>query len=161
NPHHFSFNSPLGWCPTCQGLGVQKGASAALLIRDPRCSLHDGALTAWPPLTADNPFSRFAEALARHLGFSLDIPFEQLEPAQQRAVLHGTGDVWIPLEDGGAQNAERRTRNAGRAGAPRSALPAPRFQYKGLFPAIDEASRVSFVYRHKLEHLVSEVPCST
>ncbi len=34
NPHHFSFNSPLGWCPTCEGLGVQHGANAALLIRD-------------------------------------------------------------------------------------------------------------------------------
>src|SRR5207253_6185121 len=66
NPHHFSFNSPLGWCPTCEGLGVQKGASPALLIRDPRRSLRDGALAAWPPLTADNPFSTFAEALARH-----------------------------------------------------------------------------------------------
>ena len=35
-----------------------------------------------------------------------------------------------------------------------------RFQYKGLFPAIDEAARVSFVYRHKLAHLVTEVACS-
>jgi excinuclease ABC subunit A len=32
NPHHFSFNSPLGWCPTCEGLGVQKGASAITAI---------------------------------------------------------------------------------------------------------------------------------
>jgi excinuclease ABC subunit A len=146
NPHHFSFNSPLGWCPTCEGLGVQKGASPALVIRDPGRSLRDGALAAWPPLTADNPFSRFGEALARHVGFSLDIPFEQLDPAQQRAVLHGTGETWIALE-------ERETRSKARR--------APRFQYKGLFPAIDEASRVSFVYRHKLDHLVSEVPCST
>ncbi len=36
NPHNFSFNSPLGWCPTCEGLGVQRGASQALMIRDPR-----------------------------------------------------------------------------------------------------------------------------
>ena len=35
-----------------------------------------------------------------------------------------------------------------------------RFQYKGLLPAIDEASRVSFVYRHRLDHLVSDVPCA-
>ena len=50
NPHHFSFNSPLGWCPTCEGLGVQQGANPALLIRDPRRSLRDGALAAWPDL---------------------------------------------------------------------------------------------------------------
>src|SRR5262249_20484097 len=36
-----------------------------------------------------------------------------------------------------------------------------RFQYKGLFPALDEASRVSFVYRQRLAHLVDEVPCQT
>ena len=47
NPHHFSFNSPLGWCPTCEGLGVQKGANPAVLIRDPRLSLR--ARAPWPP----------------------------------------------------------------------------------------------------------------
>ena len=35
NPHHFSFNAPLGWCASCEGLGVQQGASQALVIRDP------------------------------------------------------------------------------------------------------------------------------
>jgi excinuclease ABC subunit A len=134
NPHHFSFNSPLGWCPTCEGLGVQKGASPALLIRDARRSLRQGALAAWPDF-GDNPsFLAFAEALARHTGFSLNTPFEQLTPAQQRVILHGAGEAWIPLE-------------------------GVRFQYKGLFPAIDEASRISPAYRQRLDHLVSEVPC--
>src|SRR5437588_6821860 len=85
NPHHFSFNSPLGWCPACEGLGAQKGANPAVLVRDVRLSLRAGALAAWPPLRAagaaeDHPeaqaFTRFAEALARHGGFSLDTPFE-------------------------------------------------------------------------------------
>src|SRR5205085_6400238 len=66
NPHHFSFNSPLGWCPVCEGLGTQKGANPAVLIRDPDLTLRAGALTAWPELTATQPFTRFAEALARH-----------------------------------------------------------------------------------------------
>ncbi len=157
NPHHFSFNSPLGWCPTCEGLGVQKGASAALLIRDPSQSLRAGALAAWPPLTADNPFLPFAEALARHVGFSLDAPFDDLEPAHQRALLHGTDDAWIALgEDPTAPKGKK-----GRRKAEGEVAPPVRFQYKGLFPAIDEASRVSFVYRHRLDHLVNEVPCST
>ena len=39
-PHSFSFNSPLGWCPTCEGLGVQVGANPAALLRDPK--LHAG-----------------------------------------------------------------------------------------------------------------------
>ncbi|HEY7314633.1 MAG TPA: excinuclease ABC subunit UvrA [Gemmataceae bacterium] len=141
NPHHFSYNSPLGWCPSCEGLGVQQGASPALLIRDPRRSLRDGALAAWPDLHANPTFLRFAEALARHEGFSLDTPFEELTTPQQHAILHGTGDAWITLDP------------------PSEASVC--FQYKGLFPAIDEAARVSPAYRQRLDHLVSEVACST
>jgi excinuclease ABC subunit A len=146
NAHHFSFNSPLGWCPTCEGLGVQQGASPALLIRDPRLSLRDGALAAWPDLNANPSFLRFAEALARHEGFSLDTPFEELSVPQQHAVLHGTGEAWIAL-DAPEDDSEQ--------------APGMRFQYKGLFAAIDEASRVSPSYRQRLDQLVSEVACST
>src|SRR5262249_23349500 len=70
NPHHFSFNSPLGWCKACEGLGVQKGANPALLIRDPERSLREGALAAWPDLNDNADFLRIAEALAAHVGFS-------------------------------------------------------------------------------------------
>src|SRR5207247_2086355 len=97
NPHHFSFNSPLGWCPTCEGLGFQRGATSSVLIRDPRLTLRDGAIAVWPELTADNPFARFAEALARHGRFNLDTPYEKLDGAQQRLILHGTGDAWVEL----------------------------------------------------------------
>jgi excinuclease ABC subunit A len=159
NPHHFSFNSPLGWCPSCEGLGSQKGASAALLIRDAHKSLRDGALAAWPPLTAENPFLAFAEALAGHVGFSLDTPFEQLEPTHQRAILHGTGDDWIPLRPSAAVTGPKSAKRK-RGTTHHSALTTHHFQYKGLFPAIDEASRVSTAYRAKLEHLVGEVACS-
>jgi excinuclease ABC subunit A len=134
-PHHFSFNAAVGWCPTCEGLGFQRGANPAVLIRDGRLSLRAGALAAWPALD-NGPFLRFAEALGRHFGFSLDTPYEDLDPAQQRVLLHGGGDAWMELPGGVS------------------------FQYKGLLPAIDEASRVSFVYRHRLDHIVSEVPCS-
>ncbi|HZV06464.1 MAG TPA: excinuclease ABC subunit UvrA [Gemmataceae bacterium] len=146
NPHHFSFNSPLGWCPACEGLGVQQGASPALLIRDSHRSLRDGALAAWPDLNANPSFLLFAEALARHEGFSLDTPFEELTSPQQHDILHGTGDAWIDLEPPGEDDNSKR---------------GLRFQYKGLFPAIDEAARVSPAYRQRLDHLVSEVACST
>jgi excinuclease ABC subunit A len=137
NPHHFSFNGPLGWCASCEGLGVQQGASPALLIRDPRLTIRQGALAAWPDLQENDTFARFAEALARHASFLLDVPFADLDPAQQRVILYGSGEAWIELADG------------------------VRFQYKGLFPAIDEAARVSMAYRQRLDHLVTEVPCVT
>ena len=137
NPHHYSFNSPLGWCPTCEGLGFQRGARSDLLVRDESLTLRDGAISAWPPLDKKSAFLPIAEALAKHVGFSLDVAFEEFEPGHRRAVLHGTGDEFIPLGSSGAK-----------------------FQYKGLFPAVDEASRVSFAYRMRLEHLVDEVPCT-
>ncbi|HET6575324.1 MAG TPA: excinuclease ABC subunit A, partial [Fimbriiglobus sp.] len=142
NPHNYSFNSPLGWCPTCEGLGFQRGANVNLLVRDGSLSLRQGAVAAWPSLEKKSPFLPFAEALARHVGFSLDTPFDDLDPRHQRSILHGTGDDLISL-------------------APRPSPLAPRFQYKGLFPTVDEASRISFVYRQRLAHLVDEVPCST
>ncbi|MSR52009.1 MAG: excinuclease ABC subunit UvrA [Gemmataceae bacterium] len=138
NPHNFSFNSPLGWCPSCEGLGVQHGANTALLLRDPKLSVREGAIAAWPALDGSNRFLSMAEAIAKHAGFSLDTQYAELTPQQQRAILHGTREDWIPL-----------------------AKSSVKFQYKGLYPAIDEASRVSFTYRQKLEHLVDEVACST
>jgi excinuclease ABC subunit A len=136
NPHHYSFNSPLGWCPSCEGLGTQTGASIDLLIRDAKLTIRSGAIAGWPDLSPGSPFVPFAGALAKHAGFSLDSTYAGLEPRQQRVILYGTGDAWLPL--------------------PNDA----KFQYKGLLPAIDEASRVSYPYRAKLEHLVGEVPCS-
>ncbi|NBO92040.1 MAG: excinuclease ABC subunit UvrA [Planctomycetia bacterium] len=139
NPHHFSFNAPLGWCAACEGLGVQQGASQALVVRDPRLSLRVGALAAWPDFKANRDFAIFAEALAYHVGFSLDTPFQQLDGVHQRAILQGTGDDWIALDD----------------------VSGIKFQYKGIFPAVDEATRVSMAYRQRLDQLVTEVPCST
>ncbi len=97
NPHNYSFNSPLGWCPTCEGLGFQRGANVNLLVRDGSLSLREGAVAAWPSLEKKSPFLPFAEALARHVGFSLDTPFDDLDPKHRRAILQGTGDDFIPL----------------------------------------------------------------
>jgi excinuclease ABC subunit A len=162
NPQHFSFNSPLGWCPACEGLGVQQGASPALLIRDPRRSLRDGALAAWPDLNENPSFLRFAEALARHEGFSLDTPFEELTSSQQHAILHGSGEAWINLDPLTEASGGRQSPDSGsQQGADAPPAPSVWVPYKGLFPAIEEAARVSPAYRQRLDHLVSEVACST
>ncbi|MGL6094884.1 MAG: excinuclease ABC subunit UvrA, partial [Fimbriiglobus sp.] len=159
NPHHYSFNSPLGWCPTCEGLGFQRGANVNLLLRDTALSLRAGAVAAWPPLDPGSAWLPFAEALARHGGFSLDVAFKELEPAVQRLILHGSGDAFIELTETPASGGRRPPVLDGTGDDSRP--PLARFQYKGLFPAVDEASRVSFIYRAKLDQLVDEVPCST
>jgi excinuclease ABC subunit A len=138
-PHHFSFNSPLGWCPVCQGLGVQHGANPAVLVPDGRLSLRQGAVAVWPDLDATPDFTRLIEAIARAEGFDLDTPFDDLDGRARRIILHGAGDTWYTVDAPG---------------------PGFSFQYKGLFPAIEEAGRVSFVYRYKLQGMVDDVPCA-
>ncbi len=141
SPHHFSFNSPLGWCPVCEGLGTQHGANPAVLIPDGKRSIRGGAVAVWPDFDANPMFARMIEALCRGQGIDPDRPFDELEGRHRRAILHGTGDAWFAAPAGGGQ-------------------PAFSFQYKGLFPAIEEAARVSFVYRFKLQGMVDDVPCA-
>ncbi len=144
-PHNFSFNSALGWCPSCEGLGTQRGANPAALLRDPKLSLADGAIELWPGVD-DALFAAMLDALAAHTGIPTDIPYEQLSARHRRIVLHGSGDDWISVFPKGRK---------------KQGQPVFRFQYKGLYPALDEASKLSPTLRGRLDHLVDEVECST
>jgi excinuclease ABC subunit A len=77
----------------------------------------------------------------------LDVPFDQLTARQRRVVFHGTGEDWINVY-GSAKDAKNDR-------------PLLRFQFKGLYPALEEAARLSPALRGKWEHLVGEVECST
>jgi excinuclease ABC subunit A len=156
-PHSFSFNSPLGWCGECEGLGTQLGANPAALVRDPKLSLAEGAIALWPQ--AGKPlFAAMLAALAAHTGVRIDVPFDQLTARERRIVMHGAGDDWI----------EVRVQQDSKVGQHRL-VPVPRpdksatwfrFQYKGLYPALEEAGRLSPGMRGQLENLVDEVECS-
>ena len=157
SPHHFSFNSTLGWCPACEGLGVEVGADPTSLLRSTQLTLAEGAILAWPGM--DQPlFAAMLAALSAHTGLPTDVPFDQLPPRHRRLVLYGTGEEWIEV---GARDEGRGTSKSGQTRfaslAPRPSL---RFQYKGLYPALEEASRLSPQLRSRLEHLVGEIECS-
>ena len=141
SPHNFSFNSPLGWCPSCEGLGVQQGADPAMLIPDGSKSLRGGAVAAWPAAAEDPTFRRIIDALCHAIGADPNAPFDDLDGRHRRAILQGTGERWITCTASTDQ-------------------PEFAFQYKGLFPAIDEAGRVSYLYRMKLGGMVGQVECS-
>ncbi len=79
-PHNFSFNSPLGWCPACEGLGTQTGTNPAALLRDPKLTLAEGAVALWPTRRATPLFALMLDgAVARSTGIPLDVPFDQLD----------------------------------------------------------------------------------
>ncbi len=140
SPHNFSFNSALGWCGSCEGLGIQTGANPAALLNDPKFTLAQGAIALWPD--AKHPlFKPMLQALGVHLGVPTDVPFEQLGAKARRAIFHGRGEDWVEV-------------------AASAAAPAFRFQYKGLYPSLEEAARLSSALRGKLDHLVDEVECS-
>ncbi len=162
-PHNFSFNSYLGWCPSCEGLGTQQGTDLTVLISHPHLSLAEGAITALPDPNQNAVFQQMLSAMANELAMPLDVPFNQLEAVHQRAILHGTGDRWFTVGSrvAGQASRARKLKSKKSPSIPSAPLPlAPlKFQFKGLFPAIEEASRVSYTYRQRLKDLTGEVPC--
>ena len=163
-PHHFSFNSALGWCPACEGLGVQTGANPAALLRDPKLSLAEGAVALWPP-PGSRLFAAMLAGFCRATGMPADVPFNQLESRFRRLVMHGTGAQWFdafasPEGDSPIFATMLRMVPAKIGTVPPLTPPLFRFQYKGLYPALEEASRASPGFRSRLEHLVDEVECT-
>ena len=159
SPHNFSFNSPLGWCPACEGLGRQTGTNPAALLRDPKLSLADGAVGLWPG-ASNALFARMLPSLAHGTGIPTDVPYDQLGGKHRRLIMHGTGEQWFEVS---GQRSEVRGQKSDRRPPTSDLRPLPatfRFQYKGLYPALEEASRVSPGFRGRLEHLVDEVDCT-
>ncbi len=161
-PHNFSFNSSLGWCPSCEGLGTQTGANPAALLRDPELTLTAGALLLWPNLASE--LSRaMLTALSQHTGVPTDVPYQRLSARQRRVLLYGCEEEWIEVEIGGEPSAVGNKRSKARPAADSQQAPAKRplrFQFKGLYPALEEASKLSTRLRTQLDHLVDEIECS-
>ena len=161
SPHHFSFNSVLGWCPACEGLGTQTGTNPAALLRDPKLTLAQGAVALWPSVES-HVFALMLDALSRGTGIPIDTPFEELSGRHRRLIFHGTAEQWFEArrERRGERGERKRRGGEGARGRVADHAVLLRFQYKGLYPALEEASRVSPAFRAKLEHLVDEVECS-
>ncbi len=89
-PRLFSFNNPFGACPTCTGLGITLEFDPDLVIPDKSLSFNEGGIATANPQAAWN--RSWFEGMARHYGFSLDTPFEELPAHIFRSILHGTDD---------------------------------------------------------------------
>ena len=88
-PRLFSFNSPMGACPRCDGLGQVSFFDPARILAFPHLSLASGAVKGWD--RRNQFFFQLLQGLARHYGFDLDTPFEELPARIQSIVLHGSG----------------------------------------------------------------------
>jgi excinuclease ABC subunit A len=88
-PRLFSFNSPAGACPSCEGLGEVTMFDAERVVAFPSLSLASGAVKGWDRRNAYT-FSML-ESVARHYDFDLDLPFEALPEKARHVLLHGSG----------------------------------------------------------------------
>ena len=92
-PRLFSFNSPVGACPTCDGLGVQEFFDPARVVAFPSLSLASGAIKGWD--RRNGYYFSMLESLARHYKFDIDAAFDSLPVAVQQAILQGSGEEEI------------------------------------------------------------------
>jgi excinuclease ABC subunit A len=108
SPRMFSFNNPFGACPECTGLGYLLRIDPDMLIPDKTISLADGAIviSGW---NVENGYSytyQIMQSIAKHYGFSLDTPFNELPKKIQNVILYGSGNEKILFKyDGGSYTA--------------------------------------------------------
>ncbi len=94
-PQLFSFNSPSGACPDCDGLGMMDYFDAKRVVQFPQLSLASGAIKGWDRRNAF--YFQLLQSLSEHYGFDLETPFEQLPSAIHDVLLHGSGETVIAL----------------------------------------------------------------
>lgn len=108
-PQHFSFNTHVGACPVCEGVGSLMAGDPDLLVPDPDKTLADGAVKTWwsrqPKMKAMHEAA--VEALAKHFSQPMDKPFRALSAEFKHALFHGTGTV--PVATGWKTGSNKRS----------------------------------------------------
>ena len=148
-PRLFSFNSPVGACPACDGLGQITAFDPERVVAFPQLSLAGGAIKGWDRRNAYT-FS-LLESVGRHYGFDVEAPFENLPAPARQVVLHGSGDEAIEF----VYSAE----SAGARGKPRSVK--KRHPFEGIIPNWERRYREtdSAMVREDLARYQAAKPC--
>jgi excinuclease ABC subunit A len=142
-PRNFSFNSPYGACPTCDGLGIRLEVDPELVVPDTDLSIAEGAIVPWSGNRLEY-WPRLLEAVAQGHGFSVDTPWRRLSQKAKDVVLYGSDDeVYI------------RYRN--RYGRVRSYWTS----FEGVLPNLERrhGEAESDHSRERIEQFMREVPC--
>ncbi len=144
-PRNFSFNSPYGACPHCDGLGTRFEVDPDLVVPDPTLSLAEGAVAPWASGHSQY-YERLLESTADELGEDFNAPWESLAPTSQRVLLYG----------GLGRRVEVRYRN--RYGRTRSY----NARFEGVIPNLQRlhSETGSENRRQQIEGYMREVPCA-
>jgi len=144
-PRHFSFNSHLGACPACHGLGTQLACDPDLMISDPGKTLAEGAITPWRRGTKRMQayYRHLQKALVRHFHVDEDVPFSDLPEQFKQALYFGTDGT--PIEMRFSENGQQKV-----------AKP-----FEGLLPQMQrlyEETQSEFT-RNRIRSFMTREPC--
>jgi len=142
-PRLFSFNSPVGACPGCDGLGIAEFFDPSRVVVHPELSLAAGAVRGWDRRNAY--YFQLIASLAKHYKFDVDAPWQSLPEYVRQAVLYGSGEEQITFtyftEAGGRSQRKHR--------------------FEGIIPNLERRYREteSPAVREELAKFISERPC--
>ena len=143
-PRNFSFNSPYGACPHCDGLGTKFEVDPELVVRDPDLSIDEGAIAPWAGARGEY-FGRVLEAVADAWNFSVKTPWKKLKKSEQKVVLFGSGTRKVHVQ---YRNRYGRVRSY-------------ETHYEGVVPWLSRrhSEADSDYARETIEGYMREVPC--
>jgi len=146
SPRMFSFNSPFGACPECDGLGVKMIIDPDLLVPDRSKSIEDGAFEAWAGGTS-NYYPQFLRSVCEHFKIPQDVPVSELAKDQMDKLLYGTGDIKV------------RFRYENDFGMSKDAM----VTFEGIIPNLERRYRdtASEGIREFIEAFMGSKPCGT
>jgi excinuclease ABC subunit A len=146
-PRLFSFNSPVGACPTCDGLGVTTVLDAERVVAFPSLGVASGAIKGWD---RRNPYTfSLLESVAAHYAFDLDTPFEELPEQIRDVLLRGSGatEVEFTYEAASTRGKQRTVKR--------------KHPFEGILPNLERRLREtdSPAVREELMRYQSAKPC--
>ncbi|MFG5778502.1 excinuclease ABC subunit UvrA [Comamonas sp. J-3] len=146
-PRLFSFNSPHGACPSCDGLGVHEVFDVERVVAFPTLSLASGAIKGWD--RRNGYYFAMLESLGRHYKFDIEQPFEALPDNVRQVVLYGSGDEEIAFKYELASG-----ENAGK-------MVTKKHPFEGILPNMARRYREtdSSIVRDELARYQSVQPC--
>lgn len=144
-PRLFSFNNPAGACPECDGLGVIQFFDPDQVVANGELSLPGGAIRGWDRRNAY--YFQLIKSLAKHFGFDIDTPFQELPDNTKHTILYGSGTDEIEFE---YLNAKR-------------GVVKRRHPFEGVIPNMQRRYREtdSVMLREELAKYQNNKPCPT
>ncbi|WP_062109182.1 excinuclease ABC subunit UvrA [Bacillus niameyensis] len=144
-PRMFSFNSPFGACPDCDGLGSTLEVDPELVIPDWSLSLNEDAIVPWTPVSSQY-YPQLLKTVCQHYGIDMDIPVKDLPKKDIEKILYGSGNEYIEFryENDFGQVRENR------------------IQFEGVLRNVERRYREtsSDYIREQMEKYMAEQPCS-